>query len=737
MSKTELERLQAELEDKNTYIRLLFEQMHEAYALHEMLFDEQGNPSDYIFLEGNRRFKELMGLAPEEIKGKRVWELFPETAPELIARYGPVVAKNEPLKTIVYATYNGNYYLVSAFKVGDSRFATLFYDITEQELNKQELEKRSKERERLLKEYQTLFDATNDAIFLVRAEVKGDLQTFYYIRNNRFHQEQTGLSPEMLAGKTPEELFGANAGAKVSKNFKDCIDQKKTIRYEEEVHLPGGTKTWMTELTPVFEGRDVYYIVGASADITENRKREEAIKEALDQAESASRAKGVFLSTMSHEIRTPMNAIVGLTHLIKNTVDETKTPELSLYLDDIQSSAKELMEVISDILDFADITMNQVTYSEEPIHLRRIINDAQRFFANELDQKNIEFQTVFSDEYREIYVADEAKLRKIFNHLISNAVKYTPEGKIEISVAAENDREEASEIVVTVTDTGIGISREKVGNVFVPFFQEDGSVARKYRGVGLGLPVVKGLLEHMGGSISITDTFQDKGTTFTMRIPLKKQKNHHGNYGNNPNVQRIYYDEALKKLGGDEKIYLDILKSYQEYAGDLIQKIKESSEKKDSKELQFHLHTLKGMSLNIGALTIADLAADAEKETKDNLIPEASIAWLGSEHHKVTEEIGLLLRREKSLEPQEHFHEIIEKSSDAAHQSLKKIHQLVCESSFVDDALVMQAKYFLRTNPRLYSIFMRVVGELENYQYVKAKKSLEELIQKMEKNRDG
>ncbi len=251
--------------------QVLFRQSFEGVAVHEMIFDGQNRPVDYVFLKVNPAFEEYTGLRSDEILGKRATEVLPGIEESgFIEKYGAVLRTGDPVQFEQFSEPLQRYYRVSAYSMGGNRFATAFEDISEH---------RALERERhhLALEYETIFQSTQDAMFLVEVV---DNETFRFIRNNDAHAKSTGLDSKGVSGKTPKELVGEELARTITANYRSCVQQRQPLSYEETLALPGGTRTWSTLLTPVVEEGRVTHIVGSSRDITDRKQTEDALREA-------------------------------------------------------------------------------------------------------------------------------------------------------------------------------------------------------------------------------------------------------------------------------------------------------------------------------------------------------------------------------------------------------------------------------------------------------------------------
>ena len=235
------------------------------------------------------------------------------------------------------------------------------------------------------------------------------------------------------------------------------------------------------------------------------------------RAEAANRAKSVFLANMSHELRTPLNAIIGFSEIIK---DEKLGPlgarQYQEYATDIESSGRHLLGIIDDVLDLSKVEAGGVEISDTPINMVALIEVTAKVARKQAQAKSIEL--VCNTGPDEITMrTDEKLVRQILVNLLSNAVKFTPEGgHVALSVASAAAREN---IVITVTDNGIGIRPEDIATALTPFGQVDGSLARKYEGAGLGLSLSKRFSEALGGSLEIAST-PGVGTRVTVTLPI-------------------------------------------------------------------------------------------------------------------------------------------------------------------------------------------------------------------------
>jgi PAS domain S-box-containing protein len=255
-------------------------------------------------------------------------------------------------------------------------------------------------------------------------------------------------------------------------------------------------------------------------DVTERKRIEEVLRDARDAAEAANNAKSAFLMIMSHELRTPMNGIFGMTELV---LDSQLTAEQREYLGMVQSSAESLLSMINDILDFAQIEGGTLKLESMPFALRESLGETIKALDVQAQQKSLELRWEVRPDVPETVVGDLGRIRQILKILIGNAIKFTKEGGVSITVDEDSHEDTHCCLHFTVKDTGIGIAEDMKEKIFEPFSQADESVTRNYGGTGMGLSICSKLATAMGGKIWV-ESEPGTGSTFhfTVRVPSQR-----------------------------------------------------------------------------------------------------------------------------------------------------------------------------------------------------------------------
>ncbi|MEZ4945765.1 MAG: ATP-binding protein [Cyclobacteriaceae bacterium] len=350
--------------------------------------------------------------------------------------------------------------------------------------------------------YKSVVEDGSDIIFIV--DYDGEI-----LYHNNSVEETLGYKAKSLVGKKffdlilPETLkqFQREYKASTTKRFNESVEfqflcKDKSFKYLEFNSINLKHKEGIKAL--ILDCRDI-------------TQRKEDAAELL----RAQKAKEQFLANVSHEIRTPINGIAGMATLLSQnpTVKEQAT-----YLNAIKSAADNLKVIINDILDLASIESGKLNFEKIGFNLDDLLHSVVDSFSVQSVQKGIDLNYILDEKISKVLIGDPFRLNQILINLISNALKFTHEGQIDINCQLEKKGSKVQHIKIDVTDTGIGIPADKLNKIFESFSQADASVTRKYGGTGLGLTIVKQLVELQKGSISVSSV-ENKGTTFSIIIP--------------------------------------------------------------------------------------------------------------------------------------------------------------------------------------------------------------------------
>ncbi|WP_051464176.1 PAS domain-containing sensor histidine kinase [Aminiphilus circumscriptus] len=382
------------------------------------------------------------------------------------------------------------------------------------------------------REWKATFDSVEDAMWVLDCEGR-------IAHANQATTRIFGKAPEDVTGRTCWEVAHETDEAISECPLKDAAAKRQSR--SATVHTVDGR--WLqVSVHPVFdeEGTTKGYMHVVS-DVTEKRRTEEELDhyrrgledlvrrrteeleaanadllQAKLAAESADHLKSAFLATMSHELRTPLNSIIGFTGILLQGLAGPLNEEQAKQLRMVQGSARHLLALINDVLDISKIEAGRIELAEEPFDLRAAVERVVQSVAPAAKEKGLQLVCEIGEGVGQI-VGDRRRVEQVLMNLLGNAVKFTARGSVTVTCTRED-----SSAIMSVKDTGIGISAENLQKLFRPFQQVDSGKTREYDGTGLGLHISKRLGELMGGSISVEST-PGSGSTFTFRMPIREE----------------------------------------------------------------------------------------------------------------------------------------------------------------------------------------------------------------------
>jgi PAS domain S-box-containing protein len=330
---------------------------------------------------------------------------------------------------------------------------------------------------------------------------------------------------EALTGCTRDELIGAPFKShftdpeRAEAGIKLVLSQKKVTDYELTARARDGKQTVVSYNATTFydRGRTLQGVFAAARDVTERKRVEAELQQAKAAAESASQTKSDFLASMSHEIRTPMNAIVGVVDLLAKT---SLSAEQDKYVKIFRRSGETLLHLINDILDLSKVEASQLELERTGFSLNDLLEKVMEMVTVQADEKGLALVCEIAPKVPTNLVGDPTRLRQVLVNLLGNAIKFTEAGEVALRVTRDATSPVPGALQFTISDTGIGIPRDKLGAIFERFTQADSSTTRKYGGSGLGLTISKRLVELMGGRIWV-ESGVGNGSVFSFALPLE------------------------------------------------------------------------------------------------------------------------------------------------------------------------------------------------------------------------
>jgi two-component system, sensor histidine kinase and response regulator len=492
----ELSRSQAEIEQVTEFLNRIINTLPDPIFVK----DEQ-----HCFLLLNDAVCAIIGRSRDELLGKSDYEFFPKDEAdifwqkdnEVFVSGGP--AENE--ETLTDA--QGETHIISTKKSvfttapGRKVLVGTIRDITER-----------KRTEASLREWQSRFQNAFDYAPIGMALVSPDGR---FLRVNLSLCRIIGRRPEELLEQTYQEVTSPeDLAAELESRRQLLAGEIENYQLEKRYLHKAGHPVWVSSSVSVVRndvGKPLYFI-SQIQDITASKQSERELREAKEVAEAASRAKSEFLANMSHEIRTPMMDLL---------LDRSRDAQEREYLEIVKVSAEALLSIINDILDFSKIEAGKVSVREVEFGVRVCLDQLTALLGVRIREKKIAFEVDIAPEVPDRLVGDPDRLRQVLINLLGNASKFTePGGRIDLVVRAVERKGDRIVLEFAVKDTGIGIAKERQGELFEAFTQLDSSYARSYGGTGLGLAISARLVKLMGGEIHV-DSEEGKGSVFTFR----------------------------------------------------------------------------------------------------------------------------------------------------------------------------------------------------------------------------
>ncbi len=340
-----------------------------------------------------------------------------------------------------------------------------------------------------------------------------------YLLVNKAFAEFRGYAPDYMAGKTASELYEPEYAAEYDASDQQVIKSGASIVRETQATGVGGdTRDFVVNKFPVTGPDGRFIALGAVLnDITEHKQTERALQEAKEAAEKVAESKSDFLAVVSHEVRTPMNGVLGMARLLADTKLDRKQSE---FADTIVHSSESLLGILNDLLDISKLEAGKLDIEHIPFDPERAVSDSVSVMSARAKEKGLSLDFDVAPDLPDAVVGDPHRLRQVLLNLISNGIKFTDSGGVSVKLDAEAGSGGLATLVLSVTDTGIGIPPATQEKLFSSYTQGSVEVARKYGGTGLGLAICRRLAELMGGDLTLDSTVGE-GSCFTLHIPMR------------------------------------------------------------------------------------------------------------------------------------------------------------------------------------------------------------------------
>ncbi len=472
--------------------------------------------SEGRFTFANQRFCKLNNRSIDEIIGKTDHDLFPKNQADKYRHDDLRVMENDETyaTTEVHTQPDGTELHVETIKTplhneaGEvAGLQCMFWDVTERHHMEEQL---AYERDLL----NALLDNVPDRIYIKDTESR-------FIKGSAALARRLSLnSTEEIVGKTDYDFHPEEQAREFHEDEQRVILTGKSIvnKVEQQTSEEGRT-VWASVTKVPFRNRSglVTGIIGISRDITALKLAEEESARARDLALEAAQVKAQFLAVMSHEIRTPMNGIIGMIDLLLSSELSEDQRE---YAQTVRTSADALLDILNDILDLSKIEAGRLELEKAEFSLRKVMEEAVELHALRAETNQIELNANVSPECEGRYRGDAGRLRQVLLNLVSNAVKFTEQGEVQVSANCQQETDAGIELHFSVRDTGLGITPEEQEKIFEAFRQADGSTNRRYGGTGLGLSISRQLTEMMGGRMWL-ESVPGEGSTFHFTVLLE------------------------------------------------------------------------------------------------------------------------------------------------------------------------------------------------------------------------
>ncbi len=620
----------------------------------------------------NKNVEKLVGFDAKELIGFSLMEAAPrkfkENVRHVLDSINSTGTFNSTLELQIFTSTGTKWVSCRVFPVTHEsdtpdEWQVVIWDFDEEKKLQLEIDGMEEERRTEQKLVQNILDNIPSVIFLKDTEGK-------YVLVNQKMEEVFGMTAAEIIGNTDLQLIDDKARYLEFKYSDDKVLIHKTTNSFEDVVDYGDGKVeyyWITKFPLLDAEGNVKHICGLATDITERKEGELKLLQAKKDAEQARAAQESFLANMSHEIRTPMNGIIGMGNLLLSTEQNDEQKD---FTENIQESARNLLAIINDLLDFSKIKSGKFLFENAPFKLRQTIKKTLYPLQFKAEEKLITLNTHIDNSVPDILLGDGLRLQQVMINLIGNAIKFTTKGYVNINVSAGEENAGYIDLQIEVTDTGIGISENKLDYIFESFTQNNVNTSRKYGGTGLGLAIVKQLVELQQGHVWVSSTL-GKGSTFTVLIPYRIGEDLQVKETRSNRIQghenETLLDGISVLVAEDNMINQKVVKNTLQKQGATVQIVNNGREAINT--LQLHDYDVVLMDLQMPEMD----GYKATKYIREILRKDVPILAMTADALKGEAEkcfdIGMSGFISKPFEPRDLYHQILQVTSDRRLQS--------------------------------------------------------------------
>ncbi|MEJ7747181.1 MAG: PAS domain S-box protein, partial [Luteimonas sp.] len=494
-------RAEAALRESDTRWAGIFERLHEGFIVGEIIYDDAGNAMDWRYLELNGAWEEMTGLSRDAVQGNLLSEVIPGAEPEWVQDFAEVVRTGEPATFLREVAVLGRWYEVHAFRPEPGRFAALFFDVSARH-RAETVRIESEQRLRFV------MDSMPQKIFTAKPD--GSIDYF-----NPQWMAYTGLSFEQIRDWGWRQFVHPDDLDENVRVWQHSLKTGEPFQFQHRFRDVGGAYHWhISRALPLRDDAgNILMWVGSNTDIDEQRKSADALSALAAALSETDRQKSEFIAVLAHELRNPLAPISNAVQILQLTGGDPDAVKSVTGIMDRQ--VRQMVRLVDDLLDVSRISRGKIALRTERVDLVSVLHEAVEAVRPAIQRGDHEL--TFAAPPQPVWLhADPQRLVQIFGNLLNNAAKFSDSGG-RITVMVEQHEGEA---IARVRDTGIGIPQDKLEAIFDMFTQADQSLERSHGGLGIGLTLVRQLVEMHGGSVGVSSAGAGMGSEFVVRLPL-------------------------------------------------------------------------------------------------------------------------------------------------------------------------------------------------------------------------